>query len=251
VNHVFPPVGAADAEAFDGEVVRWQFSIVGMGADLGNTGFTSIESYSTMDKTELLSAIAEFQTREDLMAKEDLTAVYQRCTEFAADMTVQADTVKPYLEQLQQALGKNVITSITLPEGTVSSQSVELGTSLADLQQYFPTWMTAQIDGNDVNLADITWQCSYYSPNASGSYVFTPVLPDTYKNYTVASGLPEITITIKGLAGDVDGDSKVTIRDISRMAASMGKTDRSYCDLNGDGSVNIRDFLLLLQYIFS
>ena len=58
-------------------------------------------------------------------------------------------------------------------------------------------------------------------------------------------------MTVKGVQGDVNGDGKATLQDISYMAASMGKSDRTDCDLNKDGVVNIKDFLLLKQILFT
>lgn len=251
VQNSFPPVGAAGVQAQDGMVVRWQFTLVGLGADLGNTGITVGETYKgAMDKTELFTVLAAVRNRPDLLERPEVADAWQNGMKLAADMTAQKEAAVSDLSVLKLALGLNSIESISLPEGIASEHEVAFGTSLEALQEYFPNWLAASIDGKAVNLTGITWECSYYTPDISGLYTFYPVLPETYKNYTVESGLPGISVTVQSLPGDINGDGKADLQDVSRMAASMGNAERTFCDLNGDGAVNIRDFLLLLQQIF-
>ncbi|MCL2604989.1 MAG: DUF4430 domain-containing protein [Defluviitaleaceae bacterium] len=60
VNHVMADVGASDYILQDGDVVRWQFSIEGWGADLGlgeDRGFWTDPLYEHADKTEMIRAL--------------------------------------------------------------------------------------------------------------------------------------------------------------------------------------------------
>lgn len=60
VNHVMPDVGADDFVLSDGDVIRWQFSIEGWGADLGlgvEQGFWTDPLFEQADKSELIRLI--------------------------------------------------------------------------------------------------------------------------------------------------------------------------------------------------
>lgn len=250
VENVFPVVGAADTPAVDGQVVRWQFTLVGLGGDLGNSGFTVGESHATMDKTELMKALAEVRGRKDLLSEPDIRNAYEKCMNYAKDMTAEKEEVKPYLDILKQAQGKNVITALVLPEGVQETVEVKFGTLKETAEAALPKWMQAVIDGKTINIPGITWQCEDYKPETPGEYLFTPILPEAYSTYTLKCSFPQMKVIVKGLPGDLNGDGKVNLRDISYMAASMGRTDRMVCDLNQDGSVNMKDFLLLKKMIF-
>ena len=54
-------------------------------------------------------------------------------------------------------------------------------------------------------------------------------------------------VTVLPPTGDMNGDALLDVRDISRMAASAGRTDRPLCDLDGSGTVAWNDFRLLLN----
>jgi LysM repeat protein len=60
VNHMMPDVGAADFILSDGDVIRWQFSVEGWGADLGlgpAQGFWMDPPYIHADKTGLIRSL--------------------------------------------------------------------------------------------------------------------------------------------------------------------------------------------------
>lgn len=67
VNNESPSVGASDYELKDGDVVRWQFSIYGYGADLGlENEFMEIKPLvSATDKDSLIKAIAKLNANEN------------------------------------------------------------------------------------------------------------------------------------------------------------------------------------------
>lgn len=54
-------------------------------------------------------------------------------------------------------------------------------------------------------------------------------------------------VTVLPPTGDMNSDALLDVRDISRMAASAGRTDRPLCDLDGSGTVAWNDFRLLLN----
>lgn len=58
-----------------------------------------------------------------------------------------------------------------------------------------------------------------------------------------------VDINVKVLT-DLDGDGKVTLKDISTFMASWHNKDKMY-DFNGDGRMSFRDFsIILASYIF-
>jgi hypothetical protein len=60
VNHGMPEVSAEDFILSDGDVIRWQFSIEGWGADLGlgiEQGFWTEPLYEHMDKSDLIRSL--------------------------------------------------------------------------------------------------------------------------------------------------------------------------------------------------
>jgi hypothetical protein len=55
------------------------------------------------------------------------------------------------------------------------------------------------------------------------------------------------TVTALVTNGDLNGDGKVGLADLSIMAANWQKTGQNYAqgDINGDGKINISDFSIL------
>lgn len=67
VNKVFPNVGAADYKLKDNDVMRWQFTLYGYGADLGGAGDWGTANIITpADKDNLVRAIADLNASKDL-----------------------------------------------------------------------------------------------------------------------------------------------------------------------------------------
>ena len=48
-----------------------------------------------------------------------------------------------------------------------------------------------------------------------------------------------------GLKGDVNGDGTVNIADLVLVAGALGETGQNIADVNGDGQVNISDLVLV------
>jgi hypothetical protein len=57
VNHEMLQVGADEFSLRDGDVIRWQFTVQGLGADLGIPGFGFTPLYTHADKTTLIRAL--------------------------------------------------------------------------------------------------------------------------------------------------------------------------------------------------
>lgn len=246
VNNSFPPVGAAAVNAANGLVVRWQFSLIGLGGDLGGGGTTAAGNVEHMNRTELYTVLAAVRADKSLMADETVKAAYDKALELSRDITMNAEDVQTYLNTMKKALGDNQITEVKLSANESGVRSYAYGTKLEEASQGLPTYLLATIDGENKIITDVTWALDSEF-GAPGTYQFRPVLPEKYGRYTLTAELPMMRVTVLPPTGDMNGDALLDVRDISRMAASAGRTDRAICDLDDSRTVAWNDFRLLLN----
>lgn len=246
VNNSFPPVGAAAISAADGLVVRWQFSLIGLGGDLGGGGTTAAGNVEHMNRTELYTVLAAVRADKYLMEDETVKAAYDKALELSRDITMNAEDVQTYLSTMKKALGDNQITEVKLSANESGVRSYAYGTTLEEASQGLPTYLLATIDGENKIITDVTWALDSEF-GAPGTYQFRPVLPEKYSRYTLTAELPMMRVTVLPPTGDMNGDALRDVRDISFMAASAGRTDRAICDLDHSGTVAWNDFRLLLN----
>lgn len=246
VNNSFPPVGAAATNAANGLVVRWQFSLIGLGGDLGGGGTTAAGNVEHMNRTELYTVLAAVRADEYLMKDEAVKAAYDKALELSRDITMNAEDVQTYLDTMKKALGGNQITEVKLSANESGVRSYAYGTTLEEASQGLPTYLLATIDGENKIITDVTWALDSEF-GAPGTYQFRPVLPEKYSRCTLTAELPMMRVTVLPPTGDMNSDALLDVRDISRMAASAGRTDRAICDLDDSGMVAWNDFRLLLN----
>lgn len=246
VNNSFPPVGAAAISAADGLVVRWQFSLIGLGGDLGGGGTTAAGNVEHMNRTELYTVLAAVRADKYLMEDETVKAAYVKALELSRDITMNAEDVQTYLDTMKKALGDNQITEVKLSANESGVRSYAYGTTLEEASQGLPPYLLATIDGENKIITDVTWALDSEF-GAPGTYQFRPVLPEKYSRCTLTAELPMMRVTVLPPTGDMNGDALLDVRDISRMAASAGRTDRAICDLDDSGTVAWNDFRLLLN----
>lgn len=129
------------------------------------------------------------------------------------------------LSALKKALGSNVIAELQLP--TYEQDAVrryDFGTAQETVMQDFPDYLRATVDGKCKILTGITeWRVDRVF-GAPGTYAFTPVLPERYKNYTVVCDYPTVQVTVLPPAGDMNGDGAVSIADAELLAAYYNGT---------------------------
>ena len=100
----------------------------------------------------------------------------------------------------------------------------DFGTVQETVMQDFPDYLRATVDGKSKILTGITeWRVDRVF-GAPGTYAFTPVLPERYKNYTVVCDYPDIQVTVLPPAGDMNGDGAVSIADAELLAAYYNGT---------------------------
>ncbi len=248
VNNSFPPVGASLASAADGLVVRWQFSLIGLGGDLGGGGTTAAGNVSHMNRSELYTVLASVRADEHLMADTSVRAAYDAALALSRDITLEKESVQEYIDVMKKALGDNQISELSLPSGENGSRTYPYGTTLETALQGLPSYLFATIDGNSKIITGVTWTLDS-DFGAPGSYQLRPVLPESYARFTLTAELPMLAVTIQPPGGDMNGDTLLDVRDVSRLAASAGRTDRPLCDMDGSGTVAWNDFRLLLNML--
>ena len=246
VGGAFPPVGAADVAAANGQVVRWQFTLVGLGGDLGGAGSTAAGSHQLMNRTELYTVLASVRADANLMADKPTREAYDKAIALCADLTTEKSAVEPYLDTLKKALGGNQISALSLPSQESGVRTCAYGTEMDTLLSGMPTYLLSTIDGASRIITDVTWTTDSRF-GVPGTYQFRPILPEKYGSFTLTAELPVIAVTVMPPDGDVTGDAIRDVRDVSRMASDAGRTDRPLCDLDDSGTVSWNDFRLLVQ----
>ncbi len=78
-----------------------------------------------------------------------------------------------------------------------------------------------------------------------GSYAYMVAAEDAAGNVSSQSTATNVTVST---AGDLNGDGKVNIYDLSQLLSNWGKTGANSSDLNADGVVNIIDLSILLSH---
>ena len=248
VGGATPPVGAADITASDGQVVRWQFTVVGYGGDLGASATTPAGSHEVMNRGELYTVLAAVRADKNLMADKPTREAYDTAMALCADITLEKGTVQPYLDTLKRALGGNQISALSLPSTESGTRTCAYGTEMEALQSGMPEYLLSTIDDARRIITGVTWTTDSRF-GVPGTYQFRPVLPEKYNSFTLTAALPTISVTVLPPDGDVTGDALRDVRDVSRMVSSAGKTDSALCDLDGSGTVSWNDFRLLLEQL--
>lgn len=246
LNNAFPDVGAGNVAAQDGMVVRWQFTLVGYGGDLGNSNPSAQSPRTFMDRTKLYTVLASLRGSEALKVggrKECYDDLLKKSTDITWEMS--SEDIDE-LNTLVAALGGNKVTDIQLPTHESGVKTVAYGTTQDAATADFPTYLRATVDGKSQILTGITeWRLDYEF-GAPGAYRFYPVLPEKYSSFTVLNGVyPAMTVVVEPPSGDINGDGLLDVRDVSRLADLLGQTGTPLCDIDGSGVVAWNDLRLL------
>ncbi|WP_211222559.1 S-layer homology domain-containing protein [Paenibacillus daejeonensis] len=108
VNHVLPSVGMAAYQPQNGDVIRYQYTVHGWGADIG---FGYEENYiEPADKDELTSKLAEINSDAKyikLMENAELRTSYEEAMAVAVNIESSAESIGSALAKLSAALAKH------------------------------------------------------------------------------------------------------------------------------------------------
>ena len=108
VNNKFPNVGCSQYRPHDGDVVRWQFTVYGYGADLGASADWGDGNYiEVANKDRLTAKIGEINSsaeKDILLSKSHIKKAYDKAIEVLQNMEETQSEVDKTLEELETAL---------------------------------------------------------------------------------------------------------------------------------------------------
>jgi hypothetical protein len=140
--------------------------------------------------------------------------------------------------------------SITTPANNAAvSGSVPISATAADASGIRDVQFL--VDGTVLN-TDNSSPYSYSwdaASSSNGNHVITVIATDNANNHTTST---PVTVTVSGGSGnkkgDVNGDGKVNITDLSALLRNWGVAAPAppAADVNGDGKVDIKDLSMLL-----
>lgn len=202
VNNVYPEVGAASTKVNSGDVIRWQFTMVGQGQDL-KEGDPSISANEKLNRDNLYKTMAYIHKTSELMNRSDIKAAYVSCINVLGNLTSKksdlTNTGYGTLNNAAQNIG--IISSVDFVAGeSNTSTKVSYGTPVSDIT--FPTSLIGQkntISGTGTyNIWDATWECADYDPQKPGFYDFKPVFQLNEAQYILKTNanLPIYKVTV-------------------------------------------------------
>lgn len=177
VNNVYPEVGAASTKVRSGDVIRWQFTMVGQGQDL-KEGDPSISANEKLNRDNLYKTMAYIHKTSELMNRADIRTAYANCINVLGNLTSKKSDLKDYGTLNLAANNIGIISSVDFVGGeSNTSVKVSYGTPASDIT--FPTLLIGQKntikDTSTCNIWDLTWKCADYDPRKPGFYDFKPV----------------------------------------------------------------------------
>lgn len=200
VNNVYPEVGAASTKVRSGDVIRWQFTMVGQGQDL-KEGDPSISANEKLNRDNLYKTMAYIHKTSELMNRADIRTAYANCINVLGNLTSKKSDLKDYGTLNLAANNIGIISSVDFVGGeSNTSVKVSYGTPASDIT--FPTLLIGQKntikDTNTCNIWDLTWKCADYDPQKPGFYDFKPVFQLNEAQYILKTNanLPIYKVTV-------------------------------------------------------
>lgn len=200
VNNVYLEVGAASTKVRSGDVIRWQFTMVGQGQDL-KEGDPSISANEKLNRDNLYKTMAYIHKTSELMNRADIRTAYANCINVLGNLTSKKSDLKDYGTLNLAANNIGIISSVDFVGGeSNTSVKVSYGTPASDIT--FPTLLIGQKntikDTNTCNIWDLTWKCADYDPQKPGFYDFKPVFQLNEAQYILKTNanLPIYKVTV-------------------------------------------------------
>lgn len=257
-NAAFAGVGASSWSLSDGEVLRWQFTIIGRGADVGNT-YDGDALIAAADKSALTWEVATLRSKHS-----DTTL---EANEVYADALAVLTNAEATQQQVNDALAalKGVIFEepVEAPEvkGVAASSTVETleGVTTVTMGSSKITLTATETAGvyeitsvvPVTNVGDVEAGCVVLVDNGDGTYTRKTVTTDA------GTGVHTIEIAagekiIVGIKGDLNGDGSVTALEARKALAGstnadkMTKLEYALADLDGNGTVSALEARVIL-----
>ena len=200
VNNVYPEVGAASTKVRSGDVIRWQFTMVGQGQDL-KEGDPSISANEKLNRDNLYKTMAYIHKTSELMNRADIRTAYANCINVLGNLTSKKSDMKDYGTLNLAANNIGIISSVDFVNGeSNTSAKVSYGTAASDIT--FPTSLIGQKntikDTGTCSIWDLTWKCADYDPQKPGFYDFKPVFQLNEAQYILKTNanLPIYKVTV-------------------------------------------------------
>ena len=202
VNNVYPEVGAASTKVSSGDVIRWQFTLVGQGQDL-KEGDPSISASEKLNRDNLYKTMAYIYKTSELMNRSDIRAAYVSCIKVLGNLTSKKSDLTDYGTLNLAAQNIGIISPVDFVVGeSNTSAKVSYGTPASDIT--FPTSLIGQKNTisdtgiNTINIWNVTWQCADYNPQKPGFYDFKPIFQLNEAKYILKTNasLPTYKVTV-------------------------------------------------------
>ena len=200
VNNVYPEVGAASTKVQSGDVIRWQFTMVGQGQDL-KEGDPSIFANEKLNRDNLYKTMAYIHKTSELMNRADIRTAYANCINVLGNLTSKKSNLKDYGTLNLAANNIGIISSVDFVNGeSNTSAKVSYGTAASDIT--FPTSLIGQKntikDTGTYSILNLTWECANYDPQKPGFYDFKPVFQLNEAQYILKTNanLPIYKVTV-------------------------------------------------------
>lgn len=200
VNNVYPEVGAASTKVQSGDVIRWQFTMVGQGQDL-KEGDPSIFANEKLNRDNLYKTMAYIHKTSELMNRADIRTAYVNCINVLGNLTSKKSDLKDYGTLNLAANNIGIISSVDFVNGeSNTSAKVSYGTAASDIT--FPTSLIGQKntikDTGTYSILNLTWECANYDPQKPGFYDFKPVFQLNEAQYILKTNanLPIYKVTV-------------------------------------------------------
>ena len=202
VNNVYPEVGAASTKVSSGDVIRWQYTLVGQGQDL-KEGDPSISASEKLNRDNLYKTMAYIHKTSELMNRSDIRAAYVSCIKVLGNLTSKKSDLTDYGTLNLAAQNIGIISPVDFVVGeSNTSAKVSYGTPASDIT--FPTSLIGQKNTisdtgiNTINIWNVTWQCADYNPQKPGFYDFKPIFQLNEAKYILKTNasLPTYKVTV-------------------------------------------------------
>ena len=200
VNNVYPEVGAASTKVQSGDVIRWQFTMVGQGQDL-KEGDPSIFANEKLNRDNLYKTMAYIHKTSELMNRADIRTAYANCINVLGNLTSKKSDLKDYGTLNLAANNIGIISSVDFVNGeSNTSAKVSYGTAASDIT--FPTSLIGQKntikDTGTYSILNLTWECANYDPQKPGFYDFKPEFQLNEAQYILKTNanLPIYKVTV-------------------------------------------------------
>ncbi|WP_242911666.1 dockerin type I domain-containing protein [Eubacterium aggregans] len=147
INNSFPGVGASGTTLAQGDVLRWQYTLYGLGADLGadNTQWGGVPLINAANKDALTWRVAEINgmaNKADVLAQGENQKKYDGATAVLKDMESTQDSVDTALAALNRLDEAPAVTGDADGDGYIT------GNDLAVVNKYFGTTVETGQNGD-------------------------------------------------------------------------------------------------------